>query len=51
MEDREFAVERTKVMPCNCIHSFQNERYGLSMRVHSLTEKEGKLGGAQCVER
>jgi hypothetical protein len=48
MENREFTIERTRIMPCTCTHSFQDERYGRSMRVHSLMVKEGKQRGWRC---
>lgn len=27
------------IIKCNCVHEFQDERYGLGMRVHNATAK------------
>lgn len=31
----------TSIKKCNCIHKFQDERYGFGMRVHNRTKEDG----------
>ena len=33
----------TKVLPCNCTHAYQDEKYGRGLRLHNRATKETDL--------
>ena len=37
-------AQNTKIMPCTCRHTFQDERYGRGMRLHNYAAKAGSGG-------
>ncbi len=32
----------TRILPCTCIHPFQDKMYGAGLRVHNLAEKKSQ---------
>ena len=36
------------IIKCNCVHEFQDERYGLGMRVHNATAKDSTYRCTVC---
>lgn len=41
--------DTTKVLPCTCIHPFQDERYGVGNRLHNYAKNHpNKTGGWRC---
>lgn len=37
----------TKVLPCNCRHEYQDEKYGAGNRVHNYSPGSSKKGSPQ----
>lgn len=38
----------TKILKCNCNSPFQDQQYGLKMRVHNLRDQKKHPGEAFC---
>jgi len=38
----------TSIKRCTCINAFQDERYGVGMRVHNFARGGGTNGGYRC---
>jgi len=40
----------TKIIKCSCKNEYQDKQYGLSMRVHNSTSKEGECRCTVCAK-
>jgi hypothetical protein len=41
-------IQRSAIMRCTCVHSYQDEKYGKGMRVHSRRVKGRAPLGWRC---
>jgi len=38
----------TRILPCTCIHPYQDKEYGKGMRVFNRLSKDKKYSGYRC---
>jgi hypothetical protein len=43
-------AEKTRIIACRCVHSYQDQKYGAGLRVHNRAKETGKGATSNVIE-